>query len=137
MTDFQLLEHTADIGVAARGKSLAELFCAAAQGVRHLLTSSRCSSELTCDIELTCNDLEELLVSWLQEILYLFEAERFLPAEFTIRSVSTKHLTATVHGCRFDPERHQLEREIKAVTYHRLRVDCSDGMWQADIYLDL
>jgi len=134
---FELLEHTADTGVAVRSESLAGFFLAAAEGLRSVLTTARCSDGLSFDIELTRYDVEELLVAWLQEILYLFETKHFLPATFTIRDVSSCHLTATLNGTLFDPARHVLEHEIKAVTYHRLRVACVNGIWQADIYLDL
>jgi len=134
---FELLEHTADIGIAVRAASLEGFFLAAAEGLRSVLTAARCSEELSFDIELTRYDVEELLVAWLQEILYLLETKHFLPATFTLREVSSCHLKATLNGSRFDPARHALEREVKAVTYHRLRVACINGMWQADIYLDL
>ena len=76
MTAYRLLEHTADMGIAARGNSLAELFQAAAEGLRAVLIEAPCDETESQQVSLTAEEPGELLVAWLQEILYRFECSR-------------------------------------------------------------
>ena len=137
MPPYQLLEHTADIGIAARGASLEELFCAAGEGLLAVLCPSPASADERIKVSAAGNDREELLVAWLQEILYLIESRPFIPVGFSIESLTDTSLTGTVHGETFDPGRHRIEREVKAVTFHRLDVSRESDGWKAKVYLDL
>lgn len=134
---FELLEHTADIGIAARGENLADLFRAAAEGLRFIVTSAPCCAEQKRHLFLQGHDVEELLVTWLQEILYLLESEQFLPAAFDIESITPTSIEASLTGTRLDPAHQQLEREIKAVTFHRLAIHQHEHGWRATVYLDI
>jgi len=137
MSAYRLLEHTADMGIAARGDSLAELFQAAAEGLRAVLSEAPCDETESQQVSLRAEEPGELMVSWLQEILYRFECSQFLAGRFNITSITETSLEATLFGTRFDPHRHAIEREVKAVTFHRLRVAHEDGQWVATVYLDL
>ncbi|TYO99337.1 SHS2 domain-containing protein [Geothermobacter ehrlichii] len=138
MRTHHLLEHTADMGIEAEGESLAELFVETGRGLRQMITGETVGSvseEIT--VEITGGDREELLVNWLNEILYLFEIRGFFPAEFAIDEMDETHLRVRVGGERFDPARHPVEREVKAATYHQLVVEERDGTWRARVYVDL
>jgi SHS2 domain-containing protein len=138
MGTHRLLEHTADMGIEASGETLEELFAEAAYGLLEIISGNpetRCREEKIVAVE--GGDAEELLVNWLNEILYLFEIKRFFPQDFEIEEVRGNRLLARVRGEPFDPQRHPVEREVKAVTYHQLRVEKTNGLWHARIYVDL
>ncbi|MDY0270063.1 archease [Trichloromonas sp.] len=138
MGAFRLLAHTADMGIAATGDSLAELFVAAANGLTEIIFDDvAVDSRQSAPVSLAGGDSGELLVAWLGEILYLFEVHGLVPAEFVIHEISEKTLRGEVRGEPFDPERHPVAREVKAVTYHQLSVEGNDQGWQARVYVDL
>ncbi len=136
--NFRLLEHTADIGIEARGASLESLLEQAAYGLRAVMAEQidlEPAEELL--LKLSGDDLEELLVNWLNELLFLFETRGFLPARVIVEEAGRTQLRARIKGERYDPQRHQIDREIKAVTYHQISVTCGPKGWQARVYLDL
>ena len=135
---FRLLEHTADMGIAAEGETLGELFIQATLGLRRIVSASddiRQETELR--VELQAQDLEELLVNWLGELVFLLESRQFLPASCTFDRISKQQLSARIRGETVDPARHPLDREVKAVTYHQIRVEQTDDGWRAQVYVDL
>lgn len=143
MNCFQLLEHTADMGIAAEGETLVALFVQAALGLRQILTAcTDIEPKTEFPVEVQGADREELMINWLSELLFLLESRRLLPAAFEIDRLEVDtlgdcRLRARVLGETFDPERHYLEREIKAVTYHRIEVEPTAAGWRAQIYVDL
>lgn len=136
--DFRLLEHTADMGIEARADTLDALFIAAARGLQEILFGQDCPTkgDQSLKLELEAGDVEELLVVWLGEILFLVEQRGFCPAFFVIEEIGPQSLTGSVFG-RFQQEECRPLREVKAVTYHLLRVLRQDNRWQARVYLDL
>jgi SHS2 domain-containing protein len=138
MGGYRLLEHTADMGIEATAKTPEELFAQAAYGLLDIMAGdSRAAAREERVVELTAVDHGELLVHWLNEILYLFETHGFFPADFEVEEAGTTRLRARIRGEPFDPPRHAVEREIKAVTYHQLTVQKTDGLWLARVYVDL
>lgn len=138
MGTHRLLEHTADMGIEASGETLEELFAQAAYGLLEIIAGNPealCREEKIVSVE--GGDAEELLVNWLNEILYLFEIKRFFPFDFEIEEVRGNRVLARVRGEAFDPQRHPVEREVKAVTYHQLLVEKTNGLWHARVYVDL
>ena len=132
MGTHRLLEHTADMGIEANGETLEELFAQAAYGLLEIIAGvPEAVSREEKSVTLKGGDTEELLVNWLNEILYLFEIQGFFPLDFEVEEVGWNRLRARVRGEPFDPRRHVVEREVKAVTYHRLRVEKTDGLWHA------
>ncbi|NIQ97317.1 MAG: archease [Desulfuromonadales bacterium] len=136
---YNLIEHTADIGLEARADTLPGLFVAAGCGLREVLSASEeATPDQTISVTLEAGDCGELLVNWLNEILFLLESRHLFPVDFLIDSVDAGHLEARVHGFAFDTDTAALDREVKAATYHQLRVEmCDDGTWYARVYLDL
>lgn len=138
MSGYRLLEHTADMGIEARGATLAELFVQAALGLREVLCGSAAPRpERWEEVTLCAGDREELLVDWLGEILYRLEVHGFLATGFVIARLTDTALTGRLGGVDFAPGRLRLAREVKAVTWHRLAVTGAPGAWQARLYLDL
>ncbi len=124
MRPYELIDHTADIGLKAYGKTLSEAFAHAAKGMFDIITnSSEIENKGEYAIKLSADSLEQLLVDWLSELLFLQGAENLVFGVFTV-TVNEKRciLSATVFGEEFDREKHQVGIEIKAVTYHMLEV---------------
>lgn len=126
------------MGVAAEGEDLTALFQQAALGVRQIITSSTdIQPRQVLSLEVHGQDLEELLVNWLGELLYLLEVKQFLPASFEIVAISEQQLHARVRGESIDGCRHELQREIKAVTYHQIEVVKTAAGWRTRFFVDL
>jgi SHS2 domain-containing protein len=126
--DFELIEHTADVGIMAYGADVKEAFANAARGMFSLIVEVGSVRETEYrDIEVTAPDEESLLVTWLNELIYLFDAENMLFSRFDITELDTTRLKARVYGEPVDNARHRLKTGIKAATYHMVEVDRSEG----------
>ena len=135
---YEFFDHTADIGIRARGATLAELFVQLARGLTELIAEdSRLQAQDARDIRLTAADAEALLLDWLQELLFWFSAGGFLPADYLLEEVTPTSLRGTVRGERFDPARHVQGREVKAITRHLLSVGREDGGWAGQVIVDI
>jgi SHS2 domain-containing protein len=135
---YQPLSHTGDLGMLVYGRDLPELFAHAAWAMFDLMsdvTTVRPQQTVTVSVEAT--DLEDLLVRWLNELLYLYDTQRFMYCEALFPTLEPTRLTATVRGEPFDPPRHPIDTEIKAVTYHQIAVEQVAGRWQARVIFDL
>jgi len=135
---FEILDHTGDIGIIVYGRDLNELFFNAGRAFFSLLTDlKRIRTTLERNIVIQSENLEELMVAWLGELLYLFDAQGLLFRKFYLEKVNRCSLRAIARGELFQPERHLIKREIKAVTYHQVKVENKDGKWQGRIIFDL
>ncbi len=126
--DFEYLEHTADIYVAAYGQNLAGAYENAALAMFESMTdTSNVEPRLEKRIEARGYDNQSLLYDWLEKLLILFEVENMLCSEFNVEKIETDdeglRLTAKIFGEQFDPERHKQKVGIKAVTYHRMEIE--------------
>ena len=138
MGAFRLLAHTADMGIEATGNSRAEVFVAAANGLKEMIFGDTpVLPRQGTPVSLDSGDVGELLVAWLGEILYLSEIRGLVPAEFVIHEITETSLCGEVRGEPFDPTRHPVEREVKAITYHQLSVERDGQGWRARVYVDL
>lgn len=136
--DYILLNHTADLAVRIRGSDLKDLFENSGRTLMHLILGR----ELPCEgpaleISLTAQDLDDLMVRWLSEILYLLEGEHLVVTAFEIKAVTPSRLQASVRTVPFDPEIHEILSEIKAVTYHQIEVARKAGNWEARVIMDV
>jgi len=134
---FQFIDHTADVGIRVKAVTLEGLFETAGLAFTELVTSA---DSLDCRLERRFNlqedDIETLLVSWLQELLYLLDIEGFIFGRFRVK-LQDFSLEAVAWGEVFNPEVHEMRTEIKAVTYHQLEVVKSDDGWQAEVIFDI
>ena len=137
MHTFDLMDHTADVGIRAQGDTLAELLVACAEGMFSILAEGGESREETAvEIAIEADDAEGLVHAWLRELLFRFSAEGLFFRRFEIEASETR-LRALCHGERFDPDRHHGGAEIKAVTYHAFRVEHGPDCWTADVLFDV
>ena len=124
MKRFQFIEHTADIGLIAYGRTLAEAFANAAYGMFSIITELKAVKEIESrQLEISEDDLEALLFGWLNGLIYFFDVEMLLFKRFDISELGKKRLKAICYGEKYDPSRHQLKIGVKAATYHMLKVD--------------
>ena len=131
-------DHTADIGIRAEADTLAELFVRMAQGLVELIAEdSALRSDQSRPIHLTAPDAESLLLAWLQELLFWFSTERFLPVQYHLEEVTPTSLRGELRGERFDASRHVQGREVKAITRHLLEVREQDGRWHGQVIVDI
>ena len=135
---FQILEHPADIGFQAWGRTQPELFENAALALFSLScdlsTVHETESRL---VEVTASDLDSLLYAWLAELLAIAEVERLVFRHAAVSFTDSSRIRATVYGEPFDHARHKTGTHIKAVTFHQLYVrEMPDG-WSAQVFLDL
>ncbi len=139
MPNFSIIDHTADLGLKVWGETLEKLFeNAAASMIQLVVKVSAALPSETVEVKVFGNDPEDLLVRWLGEILYLFEGEKKIAVNSRVTSISRQHLDATLQMIPYDPDLHELLSEIKAVTYHLIRVSQKeDRLWEAQVILDL
>ena len=124
MKRFRLIEHTADVGLAAEGTTLAEAFANAAYGLFSIIAELKGVRETESrQLELSEDDAEALLFEWLNRLIYLFDTEMLIFKRFEITSLDERQLKAVCYGEQYDPSRHKLKIGVKAATYHLLRVD--------------
>jgi SHS2 domain-containing protein len=129
MKQYELIDHTADVGVKAYGKTLAEAFEHAAKGMFDIITDeSTVASVGQYDIQLEAPDLEQLLVDWLSHLLFLNGAQELVFGAFHV-TLSGTRLSASVFGEKYDMMKHRMGVEIKAVTYHMLQVQVKEPIF--------
>jgi SHS2 domain-containing protein len=122
MKQYELIEHTADVGVKAYGKTIAEAFEHAANGMFDIITDESTIDPVgQYDIQLEAPDLEQLLVDWLSQLIFLNDAQDLVFGKFQV-TLTGNRLTASVFGEKYDTKKHRMGVEIKAVTYHMLQV---------------
>ena len=135
---FELLDHTADVGVLARGETMGEAFAQAALGMVSVMTDLEgIEAREEREVEVEATDREALLVAWLTEFIYLFGVEGFLPRRIDVLEISETRIRAQCSGEKLDPSRHTVQTEVKAATYHMLEVTEKDGLWQVRVILDI
>jgi SHS2 domain-containing protein len=125
MKTYELIDHTADVAIKAYGKNLSEAFENAAKAMFDIITNnSEIENIGQYDIELEADNLEQLLVDWLSELLFLNSANNIVFGFFKVElDEKNIKLSAKVFGEKFDISKHKIGTEIKAVTYHMLEVN--------------
>ena len=139
MSNYELIEHTADIGIRVKGKDLKELFTNAALAMFALLADENtCKKNLPTEIFLIkqeAADLEELFINWLNELLSLSSAEGKIFSKFKFKILDKNTLEAEASGSRI--EGYKVKTEIKAATYHALKLEQAKTGWQAEVIFDV
>ena len=130
--------HTADIGVRVFGKSLKELFENAAFAMFDIIADLEGLSGDTVEvISLTSANPEELLVAWLDELLYDFYTKQVIFYKFEVSELTDGKLRATAFGRPIAANRNRLKTEIKAATYHNLAIKKSPEGYSVEVIFDV
>jgi SHS2 domain-containing protein len=135
---FELFEHTADLGLRVQADSLEKLFIEAAQGLLAMLVANpeAIHPVESRSISLTADEPSYLLFDWLNELLYAFETDRLLFSEFELH-LNENALSAICRGEPMDQSRHQMDHEVKAITYHGLKLEHQADAWHAEVIVDI
>lgn len=140
---YEVFEHTADLGLRVKSGDLCSLMAEAGEALYSVIVSDIDAIEGREEVEIRVefNENELLLVDWLTELIYLFESRLLLLREFEVAISGdpgpVRVLTAVGRGEVFDSSRHQLDNEVKAITYHGLRVEEGSDGWLAEVIVDI
>jgi SHS2 domain-containing protein len=135
---YEVFDHTADIGLHVYGPTLPELFINAACGMESLMVApEQIAARVSREVSTEGHDLVALLVSWLNELIFLFDTEYLLLNSFKIHDFTGTSLRATVSGEPYDAARHDLSSAIKAVTWHEASVESGPEGYRARIIFDI
>lgn len=137
-TRYRFLEHTADVGIEAWGPSFSDVLQEMAYGLTSLIFGQSSTVETTkVAIQIEAADRVELLVGWLNEIVFWIESNDVIPARFYIDKANECSLSAEISGEPFSAKQHSVEHQVKSVTYHQACVkETADG-WFAQVFVDL
>ena len=135
---FEILEHTADAGVVARGRTLAEAFAHAAQGMFSIMVDLDGVREVEQrSIAVAGHDWPSLLVAWLSELIYFSDVDGLVFKRFEIRDMESYSLRANAYGEKIDRQRHELGAGVKAITRHILEVGEDEDGYRVQVLLDI
>ncbi len=141
--DYEIIEHTADVGLKIYGETKQELFQNAARGMFFLITGSSITlgyikNKRYWKVECKGFGIEDLLVSWLSDLLYIHHTEFVIFGDFIIRYLTEQFIQSEVWGVKIKEYSYQVEKEIKAVTYHNLQVFKNKrNQWETTIFFDI
>lgn len=138
MGSFRLLEHTADIGFEACGETLQEMFEMAASALMSLMVDlSTVEEREERRIKVDANDREQLLVRFLSELLFLFDAEGFTTCRARVQTMNDHALEVVVKGEKFSETKHEPRLYVKAITYHQLTIQKTSNGFCARVFVDV
>ncbi len=139
MVNYELIDHTADIGIKVKGNDLKALFVNAAQAMFDVIAkrpkSLKKLKKERIEVSLTATNIEELFVRWLSELLSLSDWKDIFFTEFHIAKLTETALKAAVAGL---PQKHfEGKREVKAATYHNLKIVRQNNGYRAEVIFDV
>jgi SHS2 domain-containing protein len=134
----EVFEHTADLGLRIRAADLNTLFAEAAECLFGAIVEDlkTIAPKQQREVRLDNADKEYLLFDWLNELLFRFDTEHVVFGRFEVR-INETHLQGVAWGEPLDRTRHQLNHEVKAITYHGLRVEREGDGWLAEVIVDI
>lgn len=134
---YRAIDVAGDIGLRAEGKTLEECFVNAGLGLYSLITDiNLIKPAQKSEISISEETLEDLLVSFLNELIFQFDAYGFIGREIKLE-LKEKSLKAEVYGESFNPEKHERKLLVKAATYHNLVLKKENDYWIAEIIFDI
>jgi SHS2 domain-containing protein len=135
---YEVFEHTADVGIRIRATDLKGLFEEAARGLFAILVANPDAVEPVREMSfrLEGERQDDLLFDWLAELLFVFDARRLVFSTFQVE-LCPGGLTATARGEPIELARHELNGEVKAITYHGLKLQRDGEGWLAEVIVDL
>jgi SHS2 domain-containing protein len=138
MNRYRLFDHTADLGVQVFGTTVRELFKNGAYALFDLMAElDHVQLALERTVTATGSDWDDLWVNYLRECLYMFNGERLLFSNYDIVTIDQGQVSARMQGEAFNPVRHTIRQEIKAVTYHQASISETPRGWTGKIIFDI
>jgi len=138
MKNYEFLEHTADLGIRVWGVDLKDLFINAASAMYDLVADiTKVKPSRSVKVKLQAQDRDQLLRNWLSELLYYFHTKGMLLSEFQVEKVNGRRIISTAKGEEIDTTEHELRHDIKAVTFHNLKIEEREGRLSTEIIFDV
>ena len=135
---YQLLDHTADCGIRVFARTQKELFENAALAMMDLIVPGPVNAgEKTRNISVSGIDMEDLLINFLREALYIFSGEGELVCSVSVDRLSGTSLSAVMETEKFSPDERGIDQDIKAVTYHNLEIVQTSRGWECSLIFDV
>lgn len=135
---YELIDHTADFGIHVFGSDSTDLFANAALAMFDLVAEmDTVEGRDAHAVHIAGADWPDLMVNWLRELLYFWSGRGLLVKAVDIPSISENKISARVWADPYDPDRHVVKTEIKAVTYHQIQVESGPSGWEAKIIFDV
>lgn len=138
--EYEYIDHTADVGVKAYGSDLRQVFANAALGLVDFMVETIDDpgrGGKTFEINLTAEDQEQLLVDWLNEVIFIMETESVVLNEFDVLVLEEKTFKANVSGHTYNEKNHRYKTEVKSATYHMLEIGRENDKYFGKILLDI
>lgn len=134
---YKIFNRSSDLAVKVFGKSQAELFANSAFALFDLMTDlEKIEVQEHLPLEVEGVDRDDLMVNWMRELLYLYQGSGYLLKEFQIREIKENYLRGEVIGEKYDPDRHEIQREIRAVVSHQSRMEKTGDQWTAQVVFE-
>jgi SHS2 domain-containing protein len=135
---FEIINHTADVAIAAYGADTKKAFANAALGMFSIITDiGKVNESVIRDVEVTADEMKVLLVSWLNELLFICEVERILFKRFDISELNETRMLAKCYGEKINLKRHKIKTEIKAATYHMIQIEEKRDVIRIQVLFDI
>lgn len=135
---YEILDVTADVGILAFGEGIKALFENAALGMFSLIVEpEKIKVREKVEVKIESRNIEDLLVAWLNEILFIFETQEFIMKDCSVSEMDERHMIAEIRGEHYNPEVHPRNVHIKAATYHNLEIKKSNSGWRARVIFDV
>jgi len=133
---FEMINHTADVGIIAYGKTTGDLFENAALGMFSIITPlEKVSEKILISVSIDAHDNEELLITFLNELLYYYSTKKVLFKRFDVIKINETHLDANISGEQLSA--HEISNDIKAATYHNLKIEKTADGYKTQIIFDV
>ncbi|MGB7054136.1 MAG: archease [bacterium] len=133
---YRYLDHTADLGIEVRGKTMPELLANAGRAIFETQIHGKLRTDKEKSFRVKSDSLEDLFIDWCRELLYNFSVHGFIPSEYEI-SVEDFSIHAHLRGDAYDAKRHRVRMEIKNPTYHGLAIEKEENGFCARIIFDV
>ena len=136
---YETFEHTADVGLRIRAADLPELFAEAGRALFSIMVDNYevVQPDETISLDVPAAGVEDLLFDWISELIFTFEMRHLLLCRFDVTLDDQAGLHADAAGQMLDEQRHRIGFEVKAVTYHELKVRETDDGYMAEVIVDI
>ena len=137
MTRFDYFEHTADIGIRGFGETFLNALESVSYGMfDYICNTEKIEEEIERHIEINAKEKEDQVILFLNKLIYLFETEHFIPVKYELTQFTNQTIHAVLHGAILDPSKNEVNSEVKAATYHNLKIK-KDREWMIEVIVDV
>lgn len=135
---YRILTRSSELAIKVFGKSQAELFANSAFALFDLMTDvGKVEAREQLPLEVEGVDRDDLMVNWMRELLYLYQGSGYLLKEFKVLEAKETYVRGEVSGEKYDPDRHEMQREFRAVAQHKSRMEKTGDQWTAQVIFEL